>query len=318
VLTSDAVAEEFGYLRVIRGEMPMADLYVKSPGLRDKAFDGLCIFTPDGAAEMGSSGMTYSVSLTTVTISLIRERLKKLERTEAAARAMFPMRRTKKIERAKAKRAAQGAAKPVATPERPMVAAGAAEGVPARSARGKYYVYHRATGEALIKGFYGSRADLLRSLESAEFLQMFNWPRIAKKPAGDFGPETLGGFVHWYTCGAIDDAKEGAVDGYPKWWKLSEATRKDYLAAYDYCAKISTFCCETSGSRTFTRRAISAPTGNGRASPTKMISALSSMFKQAVKRGKMDFNPCLGMDKAHEADPNSNREWLAPEWKFAR
>jgi hypothetical protein len=24
------------------------------------------------------------------------------------------------------------------------------------------------------------------------------------------------------------------------------------------------------------------------------------------------------MDKAHEADPDSNREWLAPEWQFAR
>jgi len=42
------------------------------------------------------------------------------------------------------------------------------------------------------------------------------------------------------------------------------------------------------------------------------------MFRQAVKRGKMPFNPCTGMDDAHEADPDSNREWLAPEWKFAR
>ena len=41
-----------------------------------------------------------------------------------------------------------------------------------------------------------------------------------------------------------------------------------------------------------------------------MISALSSMFRQAVKRGKMPFNPCLGMDKAHKADPNANREWF--------
>jgi hypothetical protein len=32
-----------------------------------------------------------------------------------------------------------------------------------------------------------------------------------------------------------------------------------------------------------------------------------------VKRGKMPFNPCTGMDDAHEADPDSNREWLAPE-----
>ena len=42
------------------------------------------------------------------------------------------------------------------------------------------------------------------------------------------------------------------------------------------------------------------------------------MFRQAVKRGKMDFNPCLGVDKAHTADPNSNREWFPEEWKLAR
>ena len=36
-----------------------------------------------------------------------------------------------------------------------------------------------------------------------------------------------------------------------------------------------------------------------------MVAALSSMFRQAVKRGKMPFNPCLGMDKAHKADPNA-------------
>jgi len=45
----------------------------------------------------------------------------------------------------------------------------------------------------------------------------------------------------------------------------------------------------------------------------QMISALSSMFRQAVKRGRstgMKINPCLGMDKAHEADPNANREWF--------
>jgi integrase len=50
----------------------------------------------------------------------------------------------------------------------------------------------------------------------------------------------------------------------------------------------------------------------------QMISALSSMFRQAIKRGKMPFNPCLGMDKAHTADPNANREWRAAEWDFAR
>ncbi|WP_249164555.1 hypothetical protein [Bradyrhizobium jicamae] len=49
-----------------------------------------------------------------------------------------------------------------------------------------------------------------------------------------------------------------------------------------------------------------------------MISALSSLFRQAVKRGKMPFNPCAGMDDAHVADPDSNREWFPEEWQYAR
>ena len=32
----------------------------------------------------------------------------------------------------------------------------------------------------------------------------------------------------------------------------------------------------------------------------------------------MTINPCIGMDKAHEADPNANREWFTEEWQFAR
>jgi len=45
--------------------------------------------------------------------------------------------------------------------------------------------------------------------------------------------------------------------------------------------------------------------------------ALSSMFTQAVKRGKMTLNPAIGIDKVHSADPNSNREWAPAEWTDA-
>jgi hypothetical protein len=48
-----------------------------------------------------------------------------------------------------------------------------------------------------------------------------------------------------------------------------------------------------------------------------MMSALSSMFTQAVKRGKMTLNPAIGIDRAHTADPNSNREWATAEWTDA-
>jgi hypothetical protein len=44
------------------------------------------------------------------------------------------------------------------------------------------------------------------------------------------------------------------------------------------------------------------------------------MFTQAVRRSNktgMTINPCGGMDKAHEADPNANREWHPEEWTIA-
>jgi hypothetical protein len=130
--------------------------------------------------------------------------------------------------------------------------------------------------------------------------------------------ETLGGFVHWYTCGAIDDAQQGDVEGYPKWWKLSDATRKDYVAAFDYLREEFDIALQDIKQPDLYEARDTCANRKWPRFADKMISALSSMFKQAVKRGKMDFNPCLGMDKAHEADPDSNREWLPTEWKFVR
>jgi integrase len=192
------------------------------------------------------------------------------------------------------------------------------EGLKIARARGKYYVYRRSTGEPLIKGFTGSRAELQEKLEDPGFIQTYNRPRLRKRAASDFAPETLGGFVYWFTCGAIDEAKEGDADGYPKWWKLSEATRKDYMAAYDYLRDEFDMVLRDIKQPDLYEARDTCANKKWPRFADKMISALSSMFKQAVKRGKMDFNPCLGMDKIHEADPNSNREWLAAEWKFAR
>lgn len=192
------------------------------------------------------------------------------------------------------------------------------EGLNVTRARGRWYVYRRATGEALIKGFSGTRADLDSKLAEADFLAAYNRPRMRRKPTAGFPLETLGGFVHWFTNGAIDGALEGEIEGYPKWWKLADATRKDYLAAYEYLrSEFDVQLRDIKQPDLYDARDICANVKWGRFAD-KMIAALSSMFRQAVKRGKMDFNPCLGMDKAHTADPNSNREWFTPEWQFAR
>jgi hypothetical protein len=183
---------------------------------------------------------------------------------------------------------------------------------------GRWYVYRRGAGAPLVKGFEGSREELEKKLGEPDFINTYNRPRLLRRPASDFPIETLGGFIHWYTCGAIDDAKEGEVDGYPKWWKLAAATCKGYLDAFDYLRpEFDIQLRDIKQPDLYDTRDKCANAKWPRFSD-QMIAALSSMFRQAVKRGKMDFNPCLGMDKAHQADPNANREWLPAEWKFAR
>jgi hypothetical protein len=184
--------------------------------------------------------------------------------------------------------------------------------------RGRWYVYRRATGEALVRGFEGTRDALDRMMAEPEFLQTYNRPRARRKPAADLGMETLGGFIHWYTNGEIDGATEGEFDGYPKWWKLAQATRDDYLAGYEYLRdEFDILLKEVTQPDLYETRDACVNAKWPRFAD-KMIAALSSMFRQAVRRGKMDFNPCLGMDKAHAADPNANREWEPEEMQFVR
>lgn len=204
-----------------------------------------------------------------------------------------------------------------------MVAAAELEGLQIFQARGKWYVYRRATGEALIKGFVGDRAKLDRELASPAFLQLYNKPRLPKRSAKDFGDGTLGGLVHWFTNGDVDRAPKdleppGSVEGgFPKWPKLSEATRTDYLKAYRWLRDLfDAPLADFTTPELYELRDKCAHQKKTRFAD-KMISALSSMFSSAVERGKMATNPCLGMRKLHDADPNANREWLPGEFKAA-
>jgi hypothetical protein len=120
-----------------------------------------------------------------------------------------------------------------------MVARVRLEGLQIFRARGKWYVYRRATGEPLIRGFAGDRADLDREMAKADFVTTYNRPRRRHAPASELGSDTLGGFINWFTNGDIDRTAEQRKaedrfgdnpEGYPKWrTKLAAATRKDYL-----------------------------------------------------------------------------------------
>jgi integrase len=204
------------------------------------------------------------------------------------------------------------------------------EGLNIYRARGKWYVYRRATGEPLIKGIDGDRADLDREMAKPAFVAAYNRPRqrAASLSASDFPMNTLGGLVFWFTNGDIDrkDATAKGADagddkaGYPKWKKLAEATRKDYLDAFDYLRpEFDIVLTDITQSDLYDLRDKCAQSKWARFAD-QMISALSTMFTQGVRRGNrtgMMINPCRGMDKAHAADPNANREWFKNELPVA-
>jgi integrase len=194
-------------------------------------------------------------------------------------------------------------------------------------ARGRWYVYPRKGGEALIKGFEGTRAQLIEQMADPGFVQTYNRPRMIGRTAASFGSQSLGGLVNWYTNGDVDRQRKEALaspaadeDGYPKWPKLAKATREDYLDAFEYLRpEFDILLSDITTPDLYDLRDKCAVKKWGRFAD-QMISALSSAFKQAVKRGNktgMMSNPCLGMDKAHKADPNSNREWFPEEFPAA-
>lgn len=167
--------------------------------------------------------------------------------------------------------------------------------------RGKWYVYIRETGAVLIKGFEGSRDDLTRRMQMPDVLDKYNKPRVAKTrtkwPEG-----TLGALIYWYRNDCA------------KFQGLSDATKKDYNAAFDYLK--DEYDLDLGGLTTsdiFDYRDKTAIAKWPRFAD-KLVSALSSMFTQAVKQRKMlTSNPAIGVDKINKADKNANREWRPEE-----
>lgn len=178
------------------------------------------------------------------------------------------------------------------------------EGLNVVRARGRFYVYIRDTGEPLLKGFEGTRDELEQRLAMPDMLAAYNGKR--KRDLKQVYPKnTLGWLVEWF---------QGEC---PKFARLAEATKKDYLAAFSYLrpefdAPLDTI---TQGALYDVRDRCA--TEKWPRFADKMVAAMSSMFTEAVKRGKMPLNPAKGIDKAHASNPNSNREWSPAEWADA-
>lgn len=170
--------------------------------------------------------------------------------------------------------------------------------------RKRWYVYVRGTPKALVTGFVGTRTQLIAKLADPDMLALYN--ATAKRDlTKTYDDGTLGALVAWF-------------ETTPDYGNLAEATRRDYGKAYEWLRPAYAIPLNLITTPSLYEVRDRCVREKWPRFADQMITALSSMFSRAVKRNKMDRNPCLGMDKAYTANPNSNREWFEHEWIFAR
>ncbi|MDO8398999.1 MAG: tyrosine-type recombinase/integrase [Bradyrhizobium sp.] len=155
-----------------------------------------------------------------------------------------------------------------------------------------------------MKGFEGSRADLVRRLAEPDLIAAYN-NRRTRDLKRTYPEGTLGACVQWFETEC------------PTYTKLADATKKDYTAAFQYLRPEFDVPLHSITQPELYEVRDRCAVQKWPRFADKMMSALSSMFSQAVKRGKMPTNPAKGIDKAHRADPNANREWSPEEWPAA-
>jgi len=178
------------------------------------------------------------------------------------------------------------------------------EGLNIVRARGRFYVYIRGTKEKLLGGFDGTRDELMKRLAMPDMIARYNARRI--RDLTRIYPEgTLGAIVQWFETEC------------PKYQTLSEATKRSYSTAFRYLKPEFDFPVnEISQADIYDIRDRCAREKWPRFADN-MVAALSSMFSQASRRGKIAMNPAKGLDKAHKPSKQANREWMADEVKAA-
>lgn len=168
-------------------------------------------------------------------------------------------------------------------------------------ARGKYYVYIRATGDAIVRGFEGNKAELKKKLAEPDMIGAYN---VRRRRPRTYPPQTLGWLVAWYTD----------PDKCSEFKELSSAVKKQYSDSLNFLEPEFDFLLSditTAGIYEARDRCIQA---KWPAFADRMMTALSTMFSLAIPRGWIASNPAQGIKRAYKADPNANREWRPEEW----
>jgi integrase len=169
-------------------------------------------------------------------------------------------------------------------------------------ARGKYYVYRRSDGVALLKGFVGNEDALRKRLAEPDMIGLYNVGR--KRAIGHVYPEkTLGWLVKWFTdpeqCEPFKD--------------LSEVTQKQYKTRLAFLEDVYDDPLDGITSPDIYQARDRASKEKWPVFANHMVNALATMFTLAVERGWMKTNPAKGIRRVYKADPNANREWRPEE-----
>lgn len=170
-------------------------------------------------------------------------------------------------------------------------------------ARGKYYVYVRATGEALLKGFEGNEAALRKRLAMPDMIGAYNARR--KRDPKSYPEKTLGWLVAWFTD-PVKCAEFGA---------LGDQTKEDYMGCLGYLEPEFDFPLADLTTADLYEARDRCIQEKWPAFADKMMTALSTMFSLAIPRRWIISNPATGIKRAYKADPNANREWRPEEWQ---
>jgi hypothetical protein len=143
------------------------------------------------------------------------------------------------------------------------------EGLKIARARGKYYVYVRSTGEVLLKGFEGSKDELLRRLSMPDMIGAYNVRR--KRDPKSYPEKTLGWLVAWFTD----------PDQCPEFRELEESTQGEYVDRLNYLEPEFDFPLAQITQASLYEVRDRCVMNKWPAFADKMMTALSSMFLRA-------------------------------------
>jgi integrase len=169
--------------------------------------------------------------------------------------------------------------------------------------KGKYYVYVRATGEALLKGFDGDKEALLKKLSEPDLLGAYNMRR--QRGPRTYPDKTLGWLVAWFS----DPEKCSEFKA------LSAKSKKDYKDCIFYLEPEFDFPLADLTTHGLYEARDRCIRDKWPVFADRMMTALSTMFSLAIPRGWMTSNPATGLKRAYKSDPNANREWRHEEWQ---